>query len=110
MCLGQHGILVLQICSLDVRSTHKHMAEATSLHFDAVQAHSGQMLMPAAHFSLVVTDAVLVFATSRSSNLSGTFSSFVFAFRAGDTLAIRGRGEAGLLVVRSLVTYRNCPK
>jgi hypothetical protein len=28
------------------------MAEATSMHFDSVQAHSGQMLMPAAHFSL----------------------------------------------------------
>ena len=36
------------------------MQEATSLHFDSVQAHSGQMLMPAVHFSLGAATAGLL--------------------------------------------------
>ena len=51
-CLGVHGLLVLEVSNLDVVSTRKYMAEATSMHFDCVQSHSGQMLMPATHFSL----------------------------------------------------------
>ena len=46
--------------NLDVASTRKYMAEATSMHFDCVQAHSGQMLMPATHFSLGAATAGLL--------------------------------------------------
>eukprot|EP00316_Scyphosphaera_apsteinii_P000300 CAMPEP_0119327250 /NCGR_PEP_ID=MMETSP1333-20130426/70266_1 /TAXON_ID=418940 /ORGANISM="Scyphosphaera apsteinii, Strain RCC1455" /LENGTH=1017 /DNA_ID=CAMNT_0007335785 /DNA_START=35 /DNA_END=3088 /DNA_ORIENTATION=+ len=51
-CLGKQGLLVLEVSNLDVVSTRRFMNEATSMHFDCVQAHSGQMLMPATHFSL----------------------------------------------------------
>ena len=51
-CLGTHGLLVLEVSNLDAVSTRRYMREATSMHFDCVQAHSGQMLMPATHFSL----------------------------------------------------------
>ena len=59
-CLGTHGLLVLEVSNLDVVSSVKYMAEATSLHFDSVQAHSGQMLMPATHFSLGAASAGLL--------------------------------------------------
>jgi len=59
-CLGKHGLLVLEVSSLDVASTFKFCREATSMHFDCVQAHSGQMLMPATHFSLGAATAGLL--------------------------------------------------
>ena len=59
-CLGQHGLLVLEVNNLDLISTLKYMHEATSMHFDCVQAHSGQMLMPATHFSLGAATAGLL--------------------------------------------------
>jgi hypothetical protein len=59
-CLGVHGLLVLEVSNLDVVSTRRFMSEATSMHFDCVQAHSGQMLMPATHFSLGAATAGLL--------------------------------------------------
>ena len=59
-CIGNHGLLVLEVSNLDVVSTRKHMTEATSMHFDCVQAHSGQMLMPATHFALGAAAAGLL--------------------------------------------------
>ena len=59
-CLGKHGLLVLEVSNLDVVSTRTHMNQATSMHFDCVQAHSGQMLMPATHFSLGAASAGLL--------------------------------------------------
>jgi hypothetical protein len=53
-------LLVLEVNNLDLISTLKYMHEATSLHFDCVQAHSGQMLMPATHFSLGAATAGLL--------------------------------------------------
>ena len=51
-CLGAHGLVVLEVSNLDVGSTRRYMSEATSMHFDCVQMHSGQILMPPTHFSL----------------------------------------------------------
>ena len=59
-CLGRHGLLVLEVSNLDVISTRRYMEESTSMHFDAVQAHSGQLLMPATHFSLGAASAGLL--------------------------------------------------
>jgi polyketide synthase PksN len=59
-CLGTHGLLVLEVSNLDVVSTRRYMAESTSMHFDSVQAHSVQMLMPATHFSLGAAAAGLL--------------------------------------------------
>jgi len=57
--LGKFGLLVLEVSLLPVESTTKYMREATSLHFDCCQAHSGQLLMPATHFSLGAATAGL---------------------------------------------------
>ena len=38
----------------------RYRAEATSMHFDCVQAHSGQLLVPATHFSLAAATAGLL--------------------------------------------------
>ena len=51
-CLGKWGLLLLEVSLLAVPTTTKHLRDATSLHFDACQAHSGQMLMPASLFAL----------------------------------------------------------
>ena len=59
-CLGMHGLLVLEVNCLDVATTRTYMREATSMHFDCVQAHSGQLLTPAAHFSLAAAAAGLL--------------------------------------------------
>jgi hypothetical protein len=57
--LGRHGLLLLEVHLLDVASTHAHMRDATSLHFDALQAWSGQMLLPAAHWAAAAAAAGL---------------------------------------------------
>ena len=49
---GRHGLLLLEVHSLTVSDTAQFMAEATSLHFDALQSWSGQMLVPAPHWQL----------------------------------------------------------
>ena len=59
-CLGTHGLLVLELSNLDVRSTREYSQQVTSMHLDAVQAHSGQMVMPAAHFSLAAASVGLM--------------------------------------------------
>ena len=57
--LGRHGLLLLEVHLLDVASTHAHMREATNLYFDALQAWSGQMLLPAAHWAAAAAAAGL---------------------------------------------------
>ena len=59
-CLGSHGLLVLEVSNLDCVTTRKYMNEATSMHFDCVQMHSGQILMPPTHFSLGAATAGLL--------------------------------------------------
>ena len=59
-CLGPHGLLVLEVSNLDTVTTRKYMREATSMHFDCVQMHSGQILMPPTHFSLGAATAGLL--------------------------------------------------
>jgi hypothetical protein len=59
-CLGTHGLLVLEVHCLDIASTQRHMNEATALHFDCLQSHSGQLLVPAAHFALATAAAGLL--------------------------------------------------
>ena len=62
-CLGRHGLLVLEVSNLDCVTTRKYMNEATSMHFDCVQMHSGQILMPPTHFSLGAATAGLLPST-----------------------------------------------
>lgn len=57
--LGVHGLLLLEVHLLDVRATHQHMRTATSLHFDALQAWSSQMLLPAAQWAAAAAAAGL---------------------------------------------------
>jgi polyketide synthase PksN len=57
--LGVHGLLMLEVHLLDVRATYQHMWTATSLHFDALQAWSSQMLLPAAQGAAAVAAAGL---------------------------------------------------
>ena len=57
---GQHGLLLLEAHSLTVSDTAEFMAEATSLHFDALQSWSGQMLVPAPHWQLALGHAGLL--------------------------------------------------
>jgi len=45
---------------LTVSDTAQFMAEATSLHFDALQSWSGQMLVPAPHWQLALAHAGLL--------------------------------------------------
>eukprot|EP00966_Prymnesium_polylepis_P313439 7242989-Prymnesium_polylepis.1 len=57
--LGRHGLLLLEVHLLDVKSTHEQMSGATNLHFDALQAWSGQMLLPAKHWAAAAAAAGL---------------------------------------------------
>ena len=57
---GRHGLLLLEVHSLTVSDTAQFMAEATSLHFDALQSWSGQMLVPAPHWQLALAHAGLL--------------------------------------------------
>jgi hypothetical protein len=57
---GRHGLLLLEVHSLTVSDTVQFMAEATSLHFDALQSWSGQMLVPAPHWQLALAHAGLL--------------------------------------------------
>jgi hypothetical protein len=57
--LGRHGLLLLEVHLLDVRTTHQRMRTATSLHFDAPQAWSSQMLLPAAQWAAAAAAAGL---------------------------------------------------
>ena len=59
---GRHGLLLLEVHSLKVADTARYMAEATSLHFDALQSWSGQLLVPAAHWQLALAHAGLQIA------------------------------------------------
>jgi len=59
-CLGKFGLIVLEVSNLPVKATTKHLREATSLHFDSCQSHSGQMLMPAVHYTLGASSAGLL--------------------------------------------------
>ena len=59
-CLGKHGLLLLEVSNLDVASTGRYKTEAVSMHFDALQAHSGQLLTPAAHMSMAAAHAGLL--------------------------------------------------
>ena len=45
---------------MTVSDTAQFMAEATSLHFDALQSWSGQMLVPAPHWQLALAHAGLL--------------------------------------------------
>eukprot|EP00964_Phaeocystis_antarctica_P119544 scaffold83272_cov74-Phaeocystis_antarctica.AAC.1 len=58
--VGRHGLLLLEVHSLTVSDTAQFMAEATSLHFDALQSWSGQMLVPAPHWQLALAHAGLL--------------------------------------------------
>ena len=64
-CLGTHGLLVLEVHCLDIASTQRYINEATALHFDCLQSHSGQLLVPAAHFALATAAAGLLPALLR---------------------------------------------
>ena len=57
---GRHGLLLLEVHSLTVVDTAQFMTEATSLHFDALQSWSGQMLAPAPHWHLALGHAGLI--------------------------------------------------
>ena len=57
---GRHGLLLLEVHSLTVSDTAQFMGEATSLHFDALQSWSGQMLVPAPHWQLALAHAGLL--------------------------------------------------
>ena len=57
---GRHGLLLLEAHSLTVSDTAEFMTEATSLHFDALQSWSGQMLVPAPHWQLALGHAGLL--------------------------------------------------
>ena len=57
---GRHGLLLLEVHSLTVSDTAQFMTEATSLHFDALQSWSGQMLVPAPHWQLALGHAGLL--------------------------------------------------
>ena len=57
---GRHGLLLLEVHLLTVSDTAQFMAEATSLHFDALQSWSGQMLVPAPHWQLALAHAGLL--------------------------------------------------
>ena len=57
--LGRHGLLLLEVHLLDVGSTLEHIQSATSLHFDALQAWTGQMLLPAMHWAAAAAAAGL---------------------------------------------------
>lgn len=46
-CIGTHGMLMLEASQLDVVASRRFMREASSVHFDCVQAHSGQIRLPA---------------------------------------------------------------
>ena len=43
---------MLSASNLDVASTRRYMREATSMHFDSLQAHAGQIRISARHFAL----------------------------------------------------------
>ena len=57
---GRHGLLLLEVHSLSVAATAAYRAEATSLHFDALQSWSGQLLVPAAQWQLALAHAGLL--------------------------------------------------
>jgi len=57
--LGKHGLLLLEVHLLSVDATRRHMRAATSLHFDALQAWSSQMLLPAVHWAAAAAAAGL---------------------------------------------------
>ena len=57
---GRHGLLLLEVHSLTVSDTAQFMTEATSLHFDALQSWSGQMLLRVQHWQLALAHAGLL--------------------------------------------------
>jgi hypothetical protein len=57
---GRHGLLLLEVHSLTVSDTAQFRAETTSLHFDALQSWSGQMLLPVQHWQLALAHAGLL--------------------------------------------------
>ena len=57
---GRHGLLLLEVHLLTVSDTARFRAETTSLHFDALQSWSGQMLLPVQHWQLALAHAGLL--------------------------------------------------
>ena len=61
---GQHGLLILEVCALDVTSTSSHMLDSVSLSFDLLHCLSGQYLVNSTQFLRACAQAGFSFGKS----------------------------------------------
>lgn len=61
---SRHGLIIIEVHCLDPETVRTHLSESENLHFDAMQAFSGQLLVEADVFVLAAAEAGL-FPTPR---------------------------------------------